>query len=497
MGLKTFLAKPLANIVSRRVRRFSEDALEYQQEVFEDLIDDAEDTAFGRNHHFKDIKTYEDFKKNVPIRDYEGLKKYVDWIIKGEKNVLWEGRPIYFAKTSGTTSGVKYIPITSDSIVHHIRAARNALFANINERQNATFVKGKMIFLSGSPELEEVGGIKTGRLSGISNHHVPQYLKRNQLPSYETNCIEDWELKLDRIVQETLNQDMTLISGIPPWMQMYFDRLHEVTGGKRIKEIFPNLEVIVHGGVNFKPYEQKMSESIGGSVNYIETYPASEGFIAYQNSQTEEGLLLNVRAGMFFEFVPADEIFNENPTRLSLAEVELDKNYALILSTNAGLWAYNIGDTVKFVSKDPYKIVVTGRVKHFISAFGEHVIAEEVEKALMKVAKEENVLVREFHVAPNIQPTEGLPHHQWFIDFDQLPDNLVNFERKVDAEMTQLNIYYKDLIEGKMLQTLKITPVPSGGFQKYMKSIGKLGGQNKVPRLANDRKIADFLSENL
>jgi hypothetical protein len=357
---------------------------------------------------------------------------------------------------------------------------------------HTTFADGKLIFLSGSPELERVGGVPTGRLSGIVNHHVPRYLRANQLPSFETNCIEDWETKLDKIIDETINEDMRLISGIPPWMQMYFDKLTERTG-KKIKDIFPNFSVMVQGGVNFEPYKAKLFESIGKNIDCIELYPASEGFFAFQDSQNDEGLLLNTNSGIFFEFVPAAEIFDKNPTRLSLKDVELNKNYALVISNNAGLWAYNIGDTIKFVSLEPYRLLVTGRTKHFISAFGEHVIGEEVEAALMSTANEYDIKITEFTVAPYISRSDEKSYHEWFIEFENLPDDLEVFAEKIDKHLRRKNIYYDDLIGGNILQQLRISPIKKNGFIDYMKSIGKLGGQNKVPRLSNDRKLADDL----
>jgi hypothetical protein len=399
---------------------------------------------------------------------------------------------LYWAKTSGTTSGVKYIPITKESIPYHINSARNALLCYIAETGNSKFVDGKLIFLSGSPEMDKKNGVFTGRLSGIVNHHVPQYLRTNQLPSYPTNCIDDWEEKVSAIVDETFHQDMSLISGIPPWVQMYFDLLMQKSG-KTIGELFPNFSVFVYGGVNFEPYRARIEQSIGRKIDTIETYPASEGFIAYQDTQTEKGLLLLTNNQMFYEFIPVDEFFNENPTRISLKDVELDKNYAIILNTNAGLFGYNIGDTVKFVSLNPYRIVVSGRIKHFISAFGEHVIGEEVEFALMSVAKKHGIEVIEFTVAPQVNPESGLPYHEWFIEFENEPNNIEEFALAIDGAMRKQNVYYDDLIVGKVLQTVKITKVSKNGFQEYMKSIGKLGGQNKLPRLSNDRKIADLL----
>ncbi len=493
MKIKSFLAKPFAGYIYKQIRRGMETAVADQQAIFQSLIRDAARTEFGKDHGFADIKNYEDFKRQVPIRDYEAFRSYIDRIKQGKHNVLWKGQPIYFAKTSGTTSGIKYIPITKDSVGNHINSARNALLCYMAETGNTRFADGKLIFLSGSPELERVGGIPTGRLSGIVNHHVPRYLRANQLPSYETNCIEEWEEKLDKIVEETIRQNMTLISGIPPWMQMYFDRLIEKSG-KKVGELFPGFSVMVQGGVNFEPYKAKLFESIGRPVDCIELFPASEGFFAFQDSQQAEGLLLNTNSGIFYEFVPAAEIFNENPTRLSLKDVKAGENYALIISSNAGLWAYNIGDTVKFLSTQPYRLVVTGRTKHFISAFGEHVISEEVEAALLKAAREEEVRITEFTVAPMIAQGEGKSFHEWFIEFENLPADMDDFARKVDDNLRQKNVYYDDLISGQILQHLQIRPLKKHAFIDYMKSIGKLGGQNKVPRLSNDRKIADELT---
>ena len=496
MKIKSFLAKPFAAYINKTIRKGAGNALNSQEAIFKELIKTGSKTIFGQDHHFAEIKSYDDFKAHVPLRDYEQLKKWVNLIKEGKHNVLWKGLPIYFAKTSGTVSGVKYIPITKDSISNHINTARNALLCYMSETGNSVFANGKMIFLSGSPELERIGGIPTGRLSGIVNHHIPSYLRTNQLPGYETNCIEDWETKLDKIVGETIDQDMTLISGIPPWVQMYFDRLIEKSG-KPIKDLFPNFSVLVHGGVNFEPYKAKLFESIGKKIDTIETFPASEGFFAFQDSQQAEGLLLNTDSGIFFEFVPANEIMNDQPTRLNLKDVKIGENYALVVSSNAGLWAYNIGDTVKFVSTNPYRLVVTGRIKHFISAFGEHVIGEEVEYSLMKAAEEEGVHITEFTVAPMIQKNEGKSFHEWFVEFENSPADIKRFADKVDNNLRGKNIYYNDLISGQILQPLQIRPVKKNGFIDYMKSVGKLGGQNKVPRLSNDRNVAEQLEKYL
>ena len=493
MGIRSVLAKPFAAYIDRQTKNWSLNPVSYQHQVFKALIEGGRSTLFGKDHGFGDIKSHRDFIKQVPIRDYETLKPYVEKVLHGEENILWKGKPAYFAKTSGTTSGTKYIPITKESVPNHINSARNALLSYIHETGDASFLDGGLIFLSGSPELEQKAGINTGRLSGIVNHHVPGYLRSNQKPSYTTNCIEDWEEKLDKIIEETLHEDMTLISGIPPWVQMYFDRIQSRTG-KKIKDVFPNFSMFVYGGVNFEPYRAKLFDTIGKKIDSIETYPASEGFIAYQDSQKAEGLLLLLNSGIFFEFVPAEEYFNEKPSRLSIEEVELGKNYAVIINNNAGLWGYSLGDTVKFVSKNPYRIIVSGRIKHFISAFGEHVIGEEVEKAMkFTMQKFPEVELVEFTVAPNVAPKEGMPHHEWLIEFSNPPADIIAFSLEVDNQLRTLNVYYDDLISGNILTKLKIAPLRKNAFIDYMKSLGKLGGQNKVPRLSNDRKIAEEL----
>jgi hypothetical protein len=493
MNLKSLLARPFANYIYNKTKKGMLTAVEDQDAILKYLLKTGKNTDFGRDHQFSAVSNHQEFAQAVPLRDYEQFKPYIASIKEGKQNVLWKGKPIYLAKTSGTTSGVKYIPITKESIPNHINTARNALLCYMAETGNSAFANGKMIFLSGSPELERIAGIPTGRLSGIVNHHIPSYLRSNQLPSYETNCIEDWEAKLDRIVAETINKDMTLISGIPPWMQMYFDRLHEKSG-KKIADLFPNFSVMVQGGVNFEPYKAKLFETVGKRIDSIELFPASEGFFAFQDSQSAEGLLLNTNSGIFYEFVPAAEIFSDNPTRLKLEQVEVGVNYALIINSNAGLWGYNLGDTVRFVSTNPYRLVVSGRIKHFISAFGEHVIGEEVEHAMLQAAAQFGAKITEFTVAPMIvQQGQGKSYHEWLVEFEQAPDQLEAFADCLDQQLRDKNVYYDDLIRGNILDRLKISLVRKNGFIDYMKQIGKLGGQNKVPRLSNDRNLANGL----
>jgi hypothetical protein len=493
MSIKSFSARIFAKAVHSKSQKWIQNPVATQKKVFQNLIKQASITEFGKDHQFFKIKTFEDFANQVPVRDYEQLKGYVDRVVQGEENILWKGKPLYFAKTSGTTSGAKYIPLTKESMPFHIEAARNAILSYIFETGKSDFVDGKMIFLQGSPVLEEKNGIKLGRLSGIVAHFVPKYLMKNRMPSWETNCIEDWETKVDKIVDETIDENMTVISGIPSWVQMYFEKLQQ-KGNKPVGELFKNFNLFIYGGVNFEPYRAKFENLIGRKVDSIELFPASEGFFAYQDSQKEKGMLLLLNAGIFYEFIKANEFHEENPKRYTIGEVELDVNYVLIISTNAGLWAYNIGDTIQFTSLKPYRVIVSGRIKHYISAFGEHVIGKEVEMALQLAMKTTNVSVNEFTVAPQITPTEGLPYHEWFIEFENEPENLEDFALKIDDEMRKQNSYYDDLIVGKVLRKLVVTKVSKNGFQDYMKSIGKLGGQNKLPRLSNDRKIADFFN---
>jgi len=495
MSIKSFSAKVFANYIQIKIDQWASHPEEVQKQVFENLLKKAKNTLFGEDHDFKNIKNFQDFSKKVPIRDYEELKPYVDKMVAGEPDILWPGKPLYYAKTSGTTSGAKYIPLTKESMPTHINAARNAILCYINDTGNTEFVNGKMIFLQGSPELNDKNGVKLGRLSGIVAHYVPGYLQKNRLPSMETNCIDDWETKIDAIVEETKNQDMTVISGIPSWVQMYFEQLQERTG-KKVGELFKNFNLFIYGGVNYEPYRAKFENLIGRKVDSIELYPASEGFFAFQDKQNEKGMLLLLNSGIFYEFVKAEEFFEENPKRLTIGEVEAAVNYVMIISTNAGLWAYNLGDTIQFTSLKPYRVIVSGRIKHFISAFGEHVIAKEVEQAMQEATEKTNARITEFTVAPQITPEgEELPFHEWFVEFEKEPGDMQEFITILDKSLQQQNSYYFDLIKGKILQQLKINKIPVNGFQQYMKSIGKLGGQNKLPRLSNDRKIANELEK--
>lgn len=494
MGLKSSIAKIWANLHVKVNAKKNKNSVQAQQELLLRLVHKAEKTLFGLAHGFKNIHSYEDFKRLVPLQDYESLKPYIDKTVHGDRNILWPEKPLYLAKTSGTTSGSKFIPISKEGMPYQINAARSAIFHFIAHTGNARFTEGKMIFLQGSPELEEYGGIPTGRLSGIVAHHIPEYLQKNRLPSWETNCIADWETKVDKITEETCHENMTLISGIPPWLIMYFEKLYEKTG-KKAGELFPNLDLIITGGVNYEPYRKKMEDLMGKKVPVIQTFPASEGFFAFQDRQDAEDMLLLTRHGIFYEFIPLESLHTPEPVRLSLENVETGKDYALVLTTNSGLWAYMIGDVIQFTSLEPYRIIVTGRTKHYTSAFGEHVIAYEAEKAMERTLEAfPEAIVTEFHLAPQVNPAEGLPYHEWFIEFKREPAELNAFSERLNGEMCRLNTYYNDLIEGKVLRELVITKIQEGGFRKYASDHGKLGGQNKLPRLANGREMAEDLT---
>ncbi|MDG2063040.1 MAG: GH3 auxin-responsive promoter family protein [Flavobacteriaceae bacterium] len=493
--IKKILAKVFAALVHRKNQRWIRNPLLAQQQVFKQLIHKGLKTKFGIDHDFEIISCVDEYREKVPVRDYEDLRPYLNEVLEGGSDILWPGRPLYYAKSSGTTSGAKYIPLTTDSMPQHIRAAREALLNYIYETGSSKIINGKHIFLQGSPVLKDKKGVALGRLSGIVAHYVPAYLQKNRMPSWKTNCIEDWEKKVDAVVEETHHQNMTIIGGIPSWVQMYFERLSKKSG-KTVGQLFPNFSLFVYGGVNFEPYRGVFKKLIGRTPDSIEFYPASEGFFAFQDSQKDKGLLLLLNHGIFYGFIEAKTFFDKVQTVLSLEEVHIGINYVMIISTTAGLWRYNIGDTVQFTSLNPFKIIVSGRIKQFISAFGEHVIVSEVEKSINQAieAEEKEVLIREFTVAPQVKPKSGLPYHEWFIEFVKAPPNLEVFALRIDKAMKEKNIYYDDLVRGNILRPLLIRKVMRDGFQNYMKSIGKLGGQNKIPRVSDNRKIATALT---
>lgn len=498
MGVKSNLILATANFICRKEDQEDLKAIKNQSKIFQQLITKGKLTQFGADHDFKSIKTIQDYQARVQINDYEGLKHYFDQVHSGKMNVLWPGLPKYLAKTSGTTSGTKYIPLTKPSIPNHINSARNALFSYIYHSKSSAIFDGQMLFLSGSPVLTKENGILVGRLSGIVNHEIPSWMTKNKLPNHELNMLEPWEHKIDRLVEDIVSKNLTTISGIPPWIQMFLERVLDFTGKSSIAEVFPNLDLYIHGGVNFKPYKPKIAALIGRDICYIETYPASEGFIAYQDNPDHDELRLICNSGIYYEFVKPSDLGLNNAARLGLEEVRVGEDYAIILTSNAGLWSYLIGDIIEFTSLNPYKIKVTGRVSQFISAFGEHVISSEVDYAMQVALSKHQFELVEYAVAPQVNPIEqDKAYHEWFIEFKNPPHNIAEIAQTISSALESKNTYYKDLIKGNMLACAKISCVRKDGFKDYLISIGKYGEQFKVPRLSNDRKVADALTPYL
>ena len=492
--LASFILKIIAKIAKRKIYGWANNPIKTQKSQLKFILEKAKNTKFGIDHNFSKISGYKDFKSRVPIRDYEDLKEYIELIKLGAANILWPGKPIYFAVTSGTTSGAKYIPITKQSIKNHLSGPKNALLLYIAETGKTKFIEGKYIFIQGSPLLTKTSGILTGRLSGISAHHVPFYMKKNMLPKWETNIINNWEEKVDNIVKETIEEDMTIISGIPSWIQMYFEKIVEKTN-KKLSAVFPNFNLLVYGGVSFNPYKKRFNNLIGKEIDSIELFPASEGFFAFQDKQNHNDLLLILNSGIFYEFIEEEDFQKNEHKRISLSQVEKNKNYVMIISTSAGLWGYNTGDTVKFTNLKPYKIIVTGRINQSLSAFGEHVILKEVELSVEKAVYKTGLMVKEFTVAPKFKSKISPARHEWFIEFENSLVDTKVFAKELDIELRNQNKYYRDLVEGKIIAKPEIRKIVKDGFKKYMKSVGKLGGQNKIPKISSNRKIVDQLNK--
>ena len=494
MKLTSFLIRFLAKRQWERNKKNKFNALDHQNKIFKKIINNGVDSLFGKNNSINKSIKYIDFKKLIKLNDYESIRPYVKKISEGETNILTKGVPKYFAITSGTTSGTKYIPLTMEMLNFQMRAIKELLLLYSYQSGNCKLSNTGMMFIQGSPVLRKFNKIPFAKLSGITARHIPFFLKKNRYPSMKTNCISNWDEKIKKIVLETFDKDMGVIGGIPPWVITYFRALLAHTQASNIKEIFPNFELYIHGGTSFENYKNSIFK-LCGDIDTLETYPASEGFFAYQDNLNEKHLLLLTNHGVFYEFVEVSRFKKGDNERVCLADVELGKNYVLIVSTVSGLWAYNTGDTIRFVSINPYKIVFCGRVSQYCSVFGEHVIEKEVQTALTQTLKKSGGEICEFSVCPKIKTNTKESHHEWFIEFVVKPKNMRNFEESLNREMETQNIYYKDLIKSNIISTLKVICVKRGGFDEYMKSIGKFGGQNKCPHLSNDRKIGDFLSE--
>lgn len=479
----------------KKMMRWVNNPHKTQNRIFKKLMLTLSKTEFGKEKGIFSKISYKEFCEKISIQDYESLRPYIEKIKEGKKNILWKGLPKYFAKTSGTTSGMKYIPISKESMPTHVGTAKLATLVYIYRYKKPELLWGKILFLQGSPILEETGGIPSGRLSGIVAHYVPKLLQLNKVPTKKTNSISNWENKTQKIAKEIYEKDLRIIGGIPPWIIGFFEKLQEIEGSKKnICDIFPNLGLYIYGGLNYKPYEQRILNLIGKKIDTLELFPASEGFYAFQDIQGDGSMLLQLNSGIFYEFIELKLFNTEKQKRLTIAQVKKDVDYVLIISTNAGLWAYNTGDVVRFKSLKPYKLIVSGRVKHYISAFGEHVIAEEIDNSIIHISEKYKIEISEFTVGPKIS-SEKNGCYIWAIQAEIEPAILEKVARDLDFKLSEQNQYYKDLLEGDIISPCKIILLKKGIFKKYLEKKGKYGGQNKVVRLSNDLKIIEEITK--
>ena len=493
MGFRGRIARPLVNRIERRIRHWAARPLECQQRYFRLLLATAPQTTYGRAMRIESGMNYAAYCDCVPLVDYEDLKPYVERIMAGEPDVLWPGKPDYLAMSSGTTSGKKYIPATPQGMQAMIRGMTDAFCSYIARSQHYDIWDGKTLPLTGSPALTMMGEIPSARVSGLMNHVLPWYARWNRVPSWETNSIADFERKISRILDETIGQDVRALTGLPVWLNFLFKRLRERTG-KKVIDVWPHLNVMLYGGLQVAPYTAGLCEAIGKDIDFVEIYNGSEGFFAFADQLDDPGLLLHMRTGCFYEFMPAEAYRAGKVERLQLQDVDLDVDYGLVLNSVSGLWGYNLGDTVRFTSREPYRLVFTGRLAHFTSAFNEHVIQVDVERAMQEAIEQEGGVVTEFTVAPQIHPETGPPYHEWFVEFAEPPNNLEAFRLKLDSVMQGGNHLYREMVAARAMRSLKLSLLQPDGFLQYMKSIGQVGEQHKVPRLKNDRSIADAVA---
>jgi hypothetical protein len=493
MGLRGQIARPITNRIERRLRHWAAQPHQYQMQYFRLLLETAPKTTYGQALGIENGMDYTAYRDCVPLVDYEDLKPYVERIMAGERDVLWPGVPDYLIMSSGTTSGKKYIPATPQGIRAILRGTTDAFCSYIARSRHHDIWDGKTLPLTGSPALTMMGDVPSARVSGLLNHFLPCYARWNRVPSWETNCIADFEPKLSRILDETIEQDVRAITGLPVWLNLLFKRLYERTG-KKVIEIWPNLQVMLYGGLQVDPYKAGLLEAIGQDIDFVEVFNASEGFFAFEDNFENLGLLLHMHTGFFYEFMPADAYRAGKVQRLPLQDIELDVDYGLVLNSVSGLWGYNLGDTVRFTSREPYRLVFTGRLAHFTSAFNEHVIQFEVERAIRQAMEQEGGVVSEFTVAPQLHPIAGPPYHEWFVEFAALPDDLEAFRLKLDTVMQTGNHLYRELVTAQAMRPLKLSLLEPDSFLHHLKSIEQVGDQHKVPRLKNDRSIADAMA---
>lgn len=480
----------------RRMDRWLRDPVGFQNRALMELVRHAEQTQWGQRFRFKSIHAVEDFQKNVPLCSYEDFAPYWTQSLRGIPDVTWPGKIDYFAMTSGTTSGNKIIPVSQATWKSNQKAGFDTIVFYLMNTRDTHLFYGKFLFLGGSTLLRKTeAGTYVGDLSGIQSLNVPWYIKHIYSPGEEVARMADWEDKIVCIAEVASRQDVRAVSGIPSWLGILFNHVRRITGKNHIRDVWPNLRLLIHGGVDFSPYRRKFKEMMGEDCHFMEVYPASEGFIAVQDDLRQSDLLLMLNCNIFYEFVPIHELDKEEPTRLTLADIDTKTNYAIVMTTNSGLWAYVLGDTIRFTNLKPHKIRITGRIKHFLNAFGEHLIVEEVDAALAHACQFFNCEMIDYTVAPLYPDSRlALPAHQWLIEFKQTPADLAEFAEKVDEKLQLLNEDYSAHRGGGAGMLLpEIVALPRGAFYEVMKRRGKLGGQNKVPRLQNNRELADLV----
>jgi len=475
-----------------QVRMMIDNPLDSQWNTFRYLITNAMNTEWGFQYEYDSIESYEDFKNRVPIQDYDSLKPYINRIINGEQNVLWSSPITWFAKSSGTTNDVsKFIPVTKESLEDcHYKGSIDLLTMYCNSHESTNIFSGKGLILGGSHEVNQLNGNSSyGDLSAVLLQNMSFIAQLYRTPDLSIALMSDWEKKIEQLAQATKNENVTNISGVPTWIIILIKRLFDLTGKKSLKEVWPGLELYIHGGVSFTPYKNQFKALIqSDEVKYLETYNASEGFFAFTDDINEKGMVLHTNAGILYEFIPQSDWYVEDPKTVMLNEVKLHENYALVISTNAGLWRYKVGDTVRFISLNPYRLEVTGRVKHFINAFGEEVIVDNADKAIANTCIDTHAKVTEYTVAPVYLSINNKGCHEWFIEFETLPNDMAKFTHILDSELRKINSDYdakrtKDIALSEPI----INILPHNTFYNWLKLKGKLGGQHKVPRLSNNR----------
>jgi hypothetical protein len=478
------------------IENFTHNPVDSQQQVFNELIGSAQFTEYGKKYRFEDINNFADFRKSVPINDYESLKPYIQRILEGNQNILWPSPITWFAKSSGTTSDKsKFIPVSRESLDdNHFRSGKDVLALYLKNNPANNLTSGKCLILGGSHQINQLNAASFfGDLSAVMLQNMPYAGQLFRLPELSIALMNEWEAKIERMAHSTIRENVTYIAGVPTWTIVLIKRIFEITGKNNLMDIWPNLELYIHGGVNFTPYRRQFEQLIPSPrMNYRETYNASEGFFAAQDREDEEGMLLFLKHGIFYEFMPIEEYGKENPITLSLKQVEVCKNYAIVISTNAGLWRYIVGDTIQFTTLAPYRIKVTGRLKHFINAFGEEVIVDNADNAIAIACAETGAVVADYTAAPLYMTGDSNGAHEWIIEFDHLPVSLDLFTSILDKSLQAINSDYeakrhKDIA----LRMPVVHQMPPGGFRQWLKQRGKLGGQHKVPRLSNDRTYID------